>query len=212
MNNQFPPQPNASRQYLHTMQSGASLPFAQSTMIAAAVGISTWLIAWLIFDVVDSFKPAIVMFVITWIYMLWKSIRHWFSLTAVETIIQRDINGDGVIGEVEPEREQSFIRVQIDHVTAHGSVDVSNIFDLPADEEQLNVLANGLLNGLPFTERLWVRTNKTFSRDEFDALRNVMKKNGLTEYVGEDSRQGVKLTTEGIALMKKYASPSPAPL
>ena len=210
--------PHAERQYLHSMTAGAWLPLTQATVTALAVAIGTWLIAWIVFNAMDPHKPAIVLFVITWIYMIVRLQRHWLDLTTVEKFFQTDINGDGVIGDVEQPEEKITPRkvvIQIDSVKEDGHYQVgdqSNLIKLSVSDEQLHTLAMGLINGLSFSEKVWTGKDKPFSTNEFRTLRDEMKANGLTEYVNDkDPRQGIRLTDAGRAVMEEYAN-SPTPL
>jgi hypothetical protein len=217
--------PHAERQYLHTLVAGAWLPLAQSTSIAAAVAIGTWVIAYFVFDAVDPHKPAIILFVITWVYTMFKLQRHWLNLTSIEQIFQKDFNGDGVIGEAieQPKAEAKPRRVviQIDTVKENGNYQVgdsTDIINFPCSDDQLYTLAQGLLNGMPFSEKTWTGNGKPFSIQEFRDLKIVMfkKRNGdkepLIEYVSEkDKRQGIRLTATGKKVMEQIAtSPTPA--
>ena len=216
MNTQ-PSSQHAERQYLHTLVAGAWLPLVQSTIFAGVIGIVVLTIAYFVFDARDPFKWSILSFVGTWAYMIWMSIRHWWSLTTVEQILQRDINGDGVIGEATPQPSAKPRRVIVElyKVKEDGHIqvgDVSNLVKLSCSDEQLQTLAMGLENGLPFSEKQWCGKDKPFSTDDFRSLRAEMLANGLTEYVNDkDKRQGVRLTDAGRAVMSEYSSPLPRP-
>ncbi len=208
---------HAERQYLHTLVAGALLPLAQSTITALVVAIGTYAIAAIVFDAVDPHKPAILFFAITWVFMLLKLQRHWLSLTAVEKIMQMDLNRDGVIGEATEQAEAQPRRVVImmDRVKENGHYEVgdqSALVKLPCDDEQLHTLAMGLINGLPFSEKQWTGKDKPFSTNEFRELRAEMQKHDLIEYVNDkDPRQGIRLTDAGRAVIEEYAA-SPTPL
>ena len=215
MNTQ-PNTPQHDRQFLHTMTAGAYLPFTQSTIVASVVAIGTWLIMWMIFDVVDPHKPAIVLFFITWIGMIAKLYRHWFTLTSVEQFLQQDLNGDGVIGDVDqPTDTPRRVVIQMDTVKEDGHYQVgdsSALIKLSVSDDQLHTLAMGLMNGMPFSEKQWTGKGKPFTSNEFRTLRDEMRDANLTEYVNEkDPRQGIRLTEAGNAVMKEYAD-SPTPL
>ena len=200
-----PPAPS-SKQYLHTMIAGALLPFAQSTIIALVIGVGTWIIAGLIFDIQDPHKSAIFFAAITWVYMMIKLQMHWLTLTAVENIVQRDINRDGVIGTPPVPREEKRVKIQVNHIKGNGSYQ-SEMYDLPCTPEKLTALAQGLQMGAPFTEEQWAGKGKTFSTPKFRILRDEMIKHELAEYINpEEKRQGMQLTESGVALMQTYAS------
>jgi HK97 family phage portal protein len=92
-----------------------------------------------------------------------------------------DLNGDGWIGRPgygQPARGRfaPALHVQVDEVTSEGHVRVSKLFDLPAAQSQLEELAEGLLRQhRPFTFREWTGKGKTFSDDQFEALRGQVE-------------------------------------
>jgi hypothetical protein len=213
MNIQQPTRPHAEREYLHTFTAGALLPMAQATLMGFVVFLVAWMIARIVFDAVDPHKWAVIPGAGVWVWNLFKLFHHWLNLTTIETVLQKDINGDGVIGPVSQpaaQNEPRKIRIQVEQVT-EGRYQ-SNTIDFPCDDEQLYTLAMGLNNNIPFSERAWTGAGKPFSTNEFRELKNVMKTHELIEYVSEaDPRQGMRLTAKGKALMEKIALPSPAP-
>lgn len=75
----------------------------------------------------------------------------------------------------------------------------SRHFDLPVSSVKLQPLAQGLLNGRPFSERTW---SELFSSSEFRALRQALRAKELIEPVSDkDPRQGFRLTPSGRELM-----------
>ena len=212
---------HAERQYLHTLIAGALLPLTQATSTALVVAIGTWIISAFVFDLVDAYKPPILLFAVTWVYMLIKLQRHWLSLTTIEQIFQKDFDGDGIIGEaIDPgpvTREPRRVVIQLDTVKEDGHYqvgDVSALIRLSCSDEQMHTLAQGLLNGMPFSEKTWSPTKdgKPFAVNEFRDLRAEMLQHKLIEYVSDkDPRQGMRLTTAGTAVMKEYAA-FPTPL
>jgi hypothetical protein len=145
---------------------------------------------------------------------IFRLFRHWLSLTTVEKKLQIDINGDGVIGNVnQPTVKSGARKVRIELEKIQDSHYQSNTIDFPCDDDQLYALAMGLMNNIPFSERAWTGTGKPFSTNDFRDVKDVMKKHGLVEYVNDtDVRQGMRLTATGRALMEKITLPSPTPL
>lgn len=117
--------------------------------------------------------------------------------------MQRDLNGDGVIengasGRTEPR----IVKVQLTHIKDKGSLEIANIA-LPCTDSQLRILAEGLLNDIPFTEGAWTGNGKPFSVAELKLLRTVMLTRELIKPRSEkDSRQGYELTEDGKAVMQ----------
>ena len=195
------------------MTAGAVLPFTQATIIAFVVGIGTYVIAWLVFDAMDPHKPAILFFVLTWVAMLVKLQGHWLTRTTgiIERIIERDINNDGMIGNAQPaEVKPRKIMIDLSTISRDKAYQSSRI-NFPGTEEQLVTLANGLVNGMSFTERVWSGDGKLYSVPEFRELKTVLFAHVLIEYVSEkDKRQGIRLTEKGNLAMRELAN-SPTP-
>jgi len=82
----------------------------------------------------------------------------------------------------------------------------SQHFELPISSSKLRPLAEGLLNGRPFSERTW---SSLLSSSEFRMLRQVLRTKELIEPVSDkDPRQGFRLTDAGRQLMSSVL-PSP---
>lgn len=198
----------AERQFLHTQTAAITVPLQQTLVITIMIAFAILVLSWL-FDWMDGWKFAVaalaIVPIVTWLFLQ----RRWLLLTA-ETIFEQDFSGDGVIGPV-PTRERKTVRVQVDHVRENGHVGESQIIELPADDEQLQALANGFQFRRPFSEREWTGAGKPFSTNEFRELRSVMIKRGLLTLKNEkDARQGYVLTDAGQALMDQYlTSPTP---
>jgi hypothetical protein len=198
-----------SRAYLHQMGAGALLPLTQTIITAAVFGVVSLVLLWLA-DVRHPEKYALAIACISLAVSWWKSYRHWFDLTTIEHILNTDLDGDGQIGNAEPE----YVHIRLSEVTPDKHYR-SNDIDLPISEEKLSTLAAGLLMGRPFSEREWAGTGKPFSSPEFRNLRAEMIKRGLVELANEkDTRQGYVLTHAGKSIMEHYSpysSPSPTP-
>ena len=203
---QTPPPPPAysDRQFLHTFLAGALLPFVQASITAFMVGIGTMTLLSL-FNAVHLLKPSLIVasivWVLTWLYLQ----RRWLNLTSFERITGIDLNGDGQIGKPSKEREQLVIR--LDEITADKHYR-SRTIDSVISKDKLTILARGLLNGIPFTERSWTGEGKLLSINEFRAVRSMWIKLSLLEVVSDkDNRQGFDFTEQGWAVMEKLAGP-----
>lgn len=182
------------RQFLHTRTAGFDLLLLQSVATALIVGLVVWAVGlaagWL-----DAWKPALVGGMLGlggwWMF----SLRRWTRLT--------DGGMDG--GKPRPDEYDGedagtprVVRIQIDKVTAEGGYQQYKMYDLPATEEQMGRLAEGLERGLPFTEREWAGAGRPFSSAEFRELRGELIKRELIRLRSEkDPRQGFELTEEG---------------
>lgn len=70
--------------------------------------------------------------------------------------------------------------------------------ELPASEEQLVRLAEGLLRGTPLSESAWCGAGRVFTKSEFHQLRDEMLKRQLVAWKNEQfPAQGLVLTVAG---------------
>jgi len=196
----------ADRQFLHTFLAGALLPLVQSTITAVMAGIGT-LTALYLFGAIDLLKPSLIItgivWVLTWLYLQ----RRWLNLTSFENFMGVDLNGDGNIGK--PMKEPEHFVIRLDEITADQHYRSRNI-DSVISKEQMTVLARGLLNGIPFSERNWAGAGKPLSSTEFRTLRSVWLKQGLLEVTSDkDNRQGFYLTDQGWSVMEQFANTPP---
>jgi hypothetical protein len=195
----------SDKQFLHTFQVGLLLPLAQASVIAVMSMVGTLVILYL-FDAVDFVKPMLVMGVLTWIVAFVYLMRRWLNLSALERMTGMDINGDGQIG-AEKKKPSEPLVIRLDDVR-NGNYR-SRTMEVNATEEQLRELADGLLNGKPFTEREWTGRGKPFSSGQggsFRALRAVWLKQGILEVVSDkDNRQGFDFSDMGWATLAKLA-------
>jgi len=193
-----------NKEFLHTYQAGALLQFLQASITAALFFVGAWLIGWLVFDLIDPIKPAVVLAVLAWIVTWLIGLLRWNSLATIERTLNVDLNRDGQIGNAQ---EPEMIRIQVNKVNGDGHFQQSQM-DLPISREQLVMLANGLLDGMPFSENKWAGTGKPFSSNEFRRMRAIMIKRGLIELVSDkDPRQGFRLTEQGYEVMEYFAPP-----
>jgi len=193
----------SERQFLHTYQAGVGLPLAQAFVTALLIGLIVFVVAILVFDALDPFTPAgiagIGVLVAGWLFAQ----RRWLTLTEIEKALNRDLNNDKVIGE------PKTVRVQVTEIKDNGHIHIDSIFDLPYPDK-LPTFAQGVLNGLPITEKEWspLKDGKLFSLGQIRNLLTVMKIKKLLTV----TKQGHQLTRSGKAVMKQLAaSPSPTP-
>ena len=193
----------SDRQFLHTYLAGALLPLVQASITAVMVMLGSVALLYL-FNAIDLFKPTFILGVFTWIVTWLYLQRRWLNLTALERALNMDINGDGHIGQMAPKPETV---IRLDEVKDNGHYQ-SFTYKLPISDEQLIMLADGLINRhRPMSRREWTPKANGFSDDEYRELQSAMLKFGLLEPVGA----GFDLTRPGRAMMRHYASLSPTP-
>jgi hypothetical protein len=204
------PPPATDREYLYSITVAAWLPLIQSTITASVIGISGYVIARL-FDVQEADKIAGLIGAMVW-SVSWIALhRRWMDVSTIQRIEQLtgwDLNGDGSIGTQDQREPSETIRVVIDN--HQDGQHTTQQFDLPVAPGQFAFLAQGLLAGIPYSEREWTGAGKPFSINEFRDLRAEMIRRGLITLASEkDARQGYVLTRPGRAVMKYY-SPTPS--
>jgi hypothetical protein len=195
-----------AQEYLHTHTAGALVPLAQAAITGALVaGIACTVLVWQ--SVPDTLVYTVLTFLgvtlAAWIVLQ----RHWFSLTAIEKATGLDINGDGVIGE---KTKRNHV-VSIDLRTIdQGGYQKSVRVDLPVSEQDLAIVAAGIVAGRPFTEREWTGSTNPLSVNQFRDIRDEMIKRGILEPVNPKApQQGYKFTMAGMHAMKYFAALSP---
>jgi len=188
-------------QFLYTKSAGIVMPLLQAfipgTLLAFAVLILSVVFGWR-----GAWKAALAIFGVMpffiWVFLQWR----WLVLTA-EKVFQHDFDGGGIgTSPANAKAEPRLVKVQVNHVREGGHLQV-DLINLPCTESQLEKLAGGLLNGVPFTEGAWCGSGKPFSVAEFRLLRTVMLNRGLiTPRSEKDQRQGYELTEDGKAVME----------
>lgn len=200
---------NSNKAFLHTLGAAAWVPLAQSFITALVATMALGLI-FAALDVRRWWNYALAGGVLTMCAMWWILVRHWFRLTNLEMLTGWDINGDGVVGEevaspaARSDIEEATVKVTLNRISDAGHFS-GTYFNLPCKPSQLRELAEGLLDGRPFTEREWTGGNGPFSSGgdgTFRRLRAELLKQGLIELASEkDARQGYVLTDDGAKFM-----------
>lgn len=201
------PAANESKQYLHSIVAAVTVPTLQAAITFIFIFLGVGVLCWLVFDIVDPWKPAVFLAVLASLGVFFARLWQWAILTT-EKKTGIDINGDGVIG---PKPEKEYVKIQITDVKDNGHVEIKQ-FQLSASDDQLQKLAIGLLRfNRKFSEKEWAGPGKPFSINEFRDLRSEMIKRGLLAQANsKDPRQGYALTHAGKAVLRHYL-PSPSP-
>jgi hypothetical protein len=205
---------NSNKAFLHTREAAAWVPLAQSVITAVIFGLVLTVGLSLVLDAANvrrwwlwSLGCGSMTALLTMCAMWWMLVRHWFRLTNLERLTGIDFNRDGVIGEevaspaARNDMEEAEMKVTLNRISEAGHFS-GNYFNLPCRPSQLRELAEGLLDGRPFTEREWTGAGKPFSSAAFRGLRSELLKQGLIELASEkDARQGYVLTDDGAGFM-----------
>ena len=205
-----PPPPYSDRQFLHTYQTAAWVPLTQASVNAFMTMVLTAVVMFLMDSSLYEYpKPMLVVGALTWVVSWLYLQRRWFSLTALESRLQIDLNQNGRIDQPE---EVKQVRVQIDETQPNGHIRQSKLFTLPCSEDELADIAEGVKRGVSFSERFWTGKDKPFSVARFREIRSEMLRRGMLAPASSKSdKQGYVFTKAGMAVLEHYA-PSPTPL
>lgn len=124
-------------------------------------------------------------------------------LWSIETATNRDIDGDGEIGEPETPVDST------PHVTwvKDGTRQIAIHWPQSITEKQIRAVARAvLLEGGAFSRPYLCKERKILSQGQFNALSKLWKKRGLAR--GEGGNRTV-ITSVGRALLRLYLSPAP---
>lgn len=190
------PDVERDRRHLFDTSAGVGVPLLQALVtgfsLACAVGVFCWL-----FKVPFWWKYAVGTLAgvqaLAWLFLLAKWLR---LVEPVERFLNKDLNGDGTIGEPE------VIRIELKHDEKH-----LQFIDLPYPE-RLPEFARAVLNGVQLSESAWTGSNALFSKREFYTLRDALMKNGVIRWRNEGApAQGFEITPSGKAVVRYLANP-----
>lgn len=213
MNNnlQITPPEKGTYKYLHTVEAGAWLPTLQMIITGIVAGIATLVVLWVL-NVLDPWKPALIVTVITWLAG-WVLLQfHWFRLTEVERLerlLKTDLNGDGLVGKQKP----TYTRVTV-YRQEGGRIKSSVSADIPLSPSELEQLAKALIiRGMSFSETVFLaepRFIPGMTAPRFRQLQDIMEKRGLIVLKKPPHKnQGYKLSEDGEALLVDILRNSP---
>lgn len=192
-----------NKAFLHTLGAAAWVPLAQALITGAMVMVAMifFTVAW---NVRSWFAWSAGIGLLTSLAVWLYSMRHWFNLTKLELLTGLDLDGSGGVGDAKPapvSSEPQTVKVTLNRISEDGHFS-GEYFDLPGTMDQMKLLADGLLNGTPFTEREWTGAGKPYSAAGFRDLRKELVRRGLIELASEkDARQGYVLTDDGSQFM-----------
>lgn len=200
-----PPVVDEGRYKLHTAQAAVGIPFGQAFISGAISGVAVMILAW-VADILDPWKPGLVIFALITPAIWFLSRHNWVGLVnRVEAWTGLDIDQDGDVND-EP-KPVTNIDLTTSENKGHRR---TQRLQVPATEKQLQKLAIGLNGGVNFSEKIWAGQGKPFSIDGFRELRDYLIKTQLLIQKNEkDVRQGYVLTERGRRMLTHYL-PYPA--
>ena len=166
--------PLPDNSYLHTVSAGVVLPLMQALVTGAIIGLVALLICQKN-DVTDwAFWSALSAVLVTLGYWLMAQTIWRRLVRLVEMAVQQDFDGDGYVGEPEPAQS---VRVEVTE-RDNGGYTNTQIATLPY-ADRIPMLAQGLLAGVPFSDRRWAGDGRIFTDGELTQLRLEMLGRGL---------------------------------
>lgn len=208
------PAPTNEKQFLHQYTPGALLPLLQSFITSIITFLLVFVLMWMVFDVLDPHKPALVIALIVLLISWVSRQKMWVTLAQLERWTGLDLNNDHKIADEPIEEVQpktSTVYIDLRKISRDGGYSNSK-FPLPkgVTEEHLAQIARDMFTmGRTFTETQLSGPGK-ISLPKFRQLRAVMKTQGLCEKIGTADNADFELTDEGEAWLRSYL-PSPAP-
>ena len=192
-----------------TRESDVVVPLAQSAITGAVLAVPVGVLAasqgW------SAYVPLSVMagtFALSWLYLLRDS-RGLLRIT--ERIVNRDLDGDGRIGDTPAEPKSSKPNVRVDITERHDGGMRLRFLDVPIAEHKIITLARGVMNGRAFSEREWAGRGRPLSVSEFRELREQLFRANYMRWQDGGRRQGVEFTAKGRALFRRLAELDPTP-
>lgn len=182
-----------------TIQGDVTVPFFQSCITSVVFSLTVGVIS------VAAGGPwwagviALgVVFIATWLWLLFDSRQ---LLRSVETIIGRDIDGDGVVGLLTaPAVPTTPTTVRVETVDREARQ--MRYVDLPVGDDVLEAVAVAVLDGQrPFSRR---GLSGIVSEGDFNRLSGAMLEGGLARYRDGKPQSGIELTGSGRAVLQHY--------
>lgn len=173
------------------------VPLAQAAITGFVFGLTSGAIAYV--QAWPAWVPVAVgsgVFALAW---MWLLADHRSLLRVTETIIGRDLDGDGQVGQ--PAASET-VRVEVvEHHNEAGdtsNVDSMRFFELPATRSALRHFAREALNGVELSERAMAGKGRPISGPRFRNLRDSLIEAGYLRWASEsDHRQGAAVTRKG---------------
>ena len=192
--------------YLHTISAGVVLPLMQALVTGGIIGLVAMLVCRK-YEMADwGYWSALCGVLVTLGYWLMAQTIWRRLVRMVEMAWQRDIDGDGYVGEPEP---APSVRVEVTE-RDNGGFSNTQIATLPF-ADRIPLLAQGLLSGVPFSDRRWAGDGRLFTDGELTQVRMELLGRGLIELkVPTAPKQGYVLTRAGRAVMRHFAKQTPA--
>lgn len=196
-----------------TRESDVVVPFQKALITTGVLGVSVIGIAvassW---DGGEVIKFLVVGGPLTmagaWLYFMRF---HQSLLRVVETIVNRDIDGDGVVGEPPMGTPIPRVEVVVSEPNHYGGR--ISFLGFAVSPDDLERIARFAVSGRSITESGWSGRGKTFAtRGDFNAFRDRLIDRGYAAWKSTDNRHGWEITERGLRFFEaivKRATPPP---
>jgi len=123
-------------------------------------------------------------------------------LRKVETIVARDLDGDGMIGQPQPAPSPEPVKIEI--VKEKTGARQTLFSDLPCNVPAFRSWAEAAIHDRSLAIGTWTGAGRPFSRSEYEQLMAIMEQAGI---VSPPTSQGRKPRRPGRAALKQYLKP-----
>jgi hypothetical protein len=196
------------RQHYQSRQVAVSIPFWQALVTGQVVGALVGTIVMVIFANKGAHWTTVILYgflaylwaflgvmLAGWIFL----VRDWRKLVwTLEGVTGWDIDNDGEKGE--PEQPVFPVEIKSDNGKRIQRA------EFPATPWQMRDLAQGIIDGDPFTEGEWTGSGNPFSQNQFAEIRQTFIDKELAKWVNEEHhQQGVVFNDGGWQFLQKLA-------
>lgn len=127
-------------------------------------------------------------------------------LWIVERVTNQDFDGDGYIGQPDPE-PRTFEPLEVIHRSETGSIKAMFRLDVDVDDSRLEQFFMALGHGESLAEAIWIGDGNLFSKGEYGRLLNELQRAGLIEWKNPNAHsQGRQLTDHGKDSIEQWAA------
>jgi len=195
-----------SQHYLHNAKEGALVPLLKSVITGLVFGLPATLIAHQAGSMDWWFIGLVTWFVVQAIVWLAAQTHIvMLSIWALEAILNKDFDGDGVRGNPNSRKpsEPLGVKVTLRHVNENGHISHSRYVVLQGDPVSIWMFTSAVLKGSALAERAWMGEGKPFSPTEFRENMRILKQEKLIELKNSrNENDGYRLTPEGVGALE----------
>jgi len=202
----------SKQKFLHDREAAALSPLLQALISGVFFSLALYGILNTL-HVLDDWKIALISCPIVWL-MVWTGLQmRWLNLISfAERLTGWDLPGNDGIELQATTATETMHTVKVDiHEVQNGGYVKTTSARFQATDHVMRELAQGLLDGRPFTEAEWTGRGKLLSKPKFIEIREEMERRRLIKLRSPNfPQQGFELTKSGQETMRQIAdSPTP---